>query len=83
MVAERHVALARPFLEPAHIVADELAGVLVVADEAVMAVDDTGAARWCSGRCGRGPRSVFTRWRGSTGKPPMRPLLCGDGELVR
>src|SRR5215207_5382162 len=39
VVAEARVALPRPLLQPGDVVADELAAVLVVADEAVKAVD--------------------------------------------
>src|SRR3954469_14258351 len=39
MVAEARAALPRPLFEPGDVVADELAAVLVVADEAVEAVD--------------------------------------------
>ena len=39
VLAECHIALGCPVLQPAHIVADELAGVLVIADEAVKAGD--------------------------------------------
>src|SRR5215212_10013690 len=39
VVAEARVALPRPLLQPGDVVADELAAVLVVADEALEAVD--------------------------------------------
>src|SRR4051794_3686883 len=39
VVPEGGVALLRPGLQPGHVVADELAAVLVIADEALVAVD--------------------------------------------